>query len=191
MVENSLEKWKTVEEFPNYEVSSFGNVRSKDRISTRNGSETRLNVKMLKPRLIKGYLRVVLYSGNRKTHKAFQVHRLVAAAFIPNPENKPCVNHKDENRCNNCVDNLEWCTHKYNSNYGTAIERRVKHQNWGSIADKQAIAVEQCDKNGNIIKTWPSMIECERQAGFRNGSISKCCAGYLKTYKGYVWRKAK
>ena len=190
MAKISVEEWRTVQDFPNYEVSNFGNVRSKDRVSMRRGVPARIKGELLLPQDIGGYKRVTLYGGTRKAHKQFQVHRLVAQAFIPNPYGKPCINHKDENRANNHVSNLEWCTHKYNSNYGTAIRRRVSHQDWDSIAEKQAIAVEQIDMNGNIVKVWPSMMDCERQSEFRSSGISRCCSGYLKTYKGYVWRKA-
>ena len=188
-VRNSIEEWRTVPDCPNYEVSSFGNVRSKDRIAIRNGVPARIKGQMLKPKIDRGYQIVTLYLGNREAHIQIGIHRLVAKAFIPNPNNYPCVNHKDEIKANNHMDNLEWCTYKYNSNYGTAIERRVLHQDWDSIARKQAIQVEQLDKDGNVIKVWPSMIECERQTGMRAVSISRCCGGYLKTYRGYKWRK--
>jgi len=191
MVENGscVEIWKTVPDFPNYEVSNFGNVRSVDRVSERNGSNARIKGKTLKAhKMNDGYMRVVLYSGKRDKHKNFPVHRLVASAFIPNPDNLPCINHKDENRSNNCVDNLEWCTHKYNSNYGTAIQRRVQHQEWQSIADKQSYRVMQCEKDGTPIREWKSMIECERKTGIKCAGISKCCSGHLKTYRGYKWK---
>lgn len=187
---NGVEEWRTVPDFPNYEVSNFGNVRSKDRVSERNGSNANIKGMLLKTRIMKGgYRRATLYSGTRANHKQFAVHRLVAMLFIPNPENLPCVNHKDENPENNHADNLEWCTHKYNSNYGTAIERRVKHQDWKSIADKQATPVLQMLPNGTLVKEWPSMMECERQTGMKSCSICLACQGKLKTYKGYVWRK--
>lgn len=190
MAEVGVEIWKTVPEFPNYEVSNFGNVRSKDRISVRRGNPAQLKGQRLKQKCDRGYMRVTFYSGDREHHREYSVHRLVATLFIPNPDNLPCVNHKDENRSNNHVDNLEWCTYKYNSNYGTSIERRVKHQNWESIARKHSVPVEQCDINGNVIARWDSMIDCERKTGFKSCSISLACSGFLKTYKGYIWRKA-
>lgn len=187
---NGVEVWKTVPDFPNYEVSNFGNVRSKDRISERKGNDANLKGIQLKTSIIKGgYHRVSLYFGSRNEHKQFCVHRLVAEMFIPNPQNLPCVNHKDENPNNNYVENLEWCTHKYNSNYGTAIERRVKHQDWKSIADKQSYPVIQCLKDGTPIKAWSSMTECERRTGMKCSGISKCCRGDLKTYRGFIWKR--
>ena len=115
------------------------------------------------------------------------MHRLVADAFIPNPNGLKYVNHKDENKMNNNVSNLEWCTAKYNSNYGTSIARRVEHQDWTSIADKQSKTVYQYSKSLSLIRVWKSTAECGRNS-FNPASISKCCAGHLKTYKGFIWR---
>lgn len=188
---NSIEVWKTVRGFPSYEVSSYGRVRSVDRISSRNGSSALIHGAELKQRKDpRGYLRVTLYAGARDNCKHMSVHRLVADTFIPNPNGLACVNHKDEDKLNNRAENLEWCTHKYNSNYGTAIARRVQHQDWKSIAEKQSTPVNQYDLNGNLIRTWESMSECEREAGFKIVGISKCCSGKLKTYRGYKWKKA-
>ena len=192
MAENGscIEEWRKVDGFPNYEVSSFGNVRGKDRIVMRKGTPARIKGQQLKQHETRGYYRVVLYFGNRNAHKEFHVHRLVASAFVPNPNGLPCINHKDENKMNNHVSNLEWCTYKYNSNYGTAIDRRVQRQDWLSIAEKQSTPVEQLNADGTRVKLWPSMMECERQTGMTSSGISRCCSGYLKTYRGYKWRKA-
>lgn len=181
------EQWRTIDGFPEYEVSSYGNVRSKDRIVTRKGYPSRIKGVQLKQFYSRGYMRVALYNGNRSSRKQFLVHRLVADAFIPNPLHKEYINHKDENKLNNMVDNLEWCTAKYNSNYGTSIRRRVMHQDWQSIADKQSKTVYQYDKDMHIIRVWKSTVECER-GGYNSSSVSRCCNGYLKTYKGYIWR---
>lgn len=182
-----MEDWRTVEGYPNYKVSSLGNVKSIDRIVIRNGNKTKLKGKILKPKIEKnGYLRVTLYNG-RKDFATFSIHRLVALAFIPNPNNYLCVNHKDENPQNNNVNNLEWCTHKYNSNYGTAIKRRVIHQDWESISNKQSKVVIQFDKNMKKIKEYRSTVECSKY-GYNSSSVSKCCNGKLKTYKGFIWR---
>lgn len=97
------EIWKEVKEAPNYEVSNLGRVRNK-------------NGKVLKPSINHGYFHVVLMNG--KTRLTRRVHKLVMNAFVPNPDNLPCINHKDEVRTNNRLDNLEWCTNEYNLNYG-------------------------------------------------------------------------
>lgn len=185
-----MEIWKTVEGFENYEVSNRGNVRSKDRVAIRKGKETHLKGMMLLPSMNeRGYKRVTLYGGNRTKRKQILVHRLVAEAFLDNPVGLPYINHKDENPQNNSVENLEWCTAKYNSNYGTAIERRVAHQDWRSISAKQSIAVMQLTMDGEIVNTYESMTEASN-SGFKIPGISKCCKGFLKSYRGYVWRYA-
>ena len=180
------EEWVTVQNFPNYEVSNMGNVRSKDRIVIRKGNPTKILGMDLKPRFINGYYRVTLYAGNRAHKKQYMVHRLVAEHFIENPHNYPYINHKDENKLNNVVDNLEWCTAKYNSNYGTSIQRRVAHQDWQSIADKQSIAVCQYSRDGQLIKEYKSLSQAERESDgyFKVRGISRNIKGYLKQYKG-------
>ena len=141
-----------------YEVSSLGRVRSiiteKILKPGRCGKKGSRNYK---------YLHVVLYDKNKSKHN-YKVHRLVAIAFIPNPLNLPQVNHKDENPENNCVDNLEWCTNKYNCNYGTRNERQGKgHINHPSRS-KKVICVE----TGVI---YPSAAEVSRQF--------KCCESHI------------
>lgn len=107
-----MEEYREIKGFEGlYEVSNYGNVRS----LKRNKILKQINIKG-------GYKRVSLYKYGEQYFKA--IHRLVAEAFIPNPDNLPCVNHKDENPSNNNVKNLEWCDYKYNINYGTANERR-------------------------------------------------------------------
>lgn len=120
-----------------YEVSSYGRVRSLDRYDSRN--------RFRKGRILKlsdngrGYLIVGLHSNNKV--KNFLVHRLVAEAFLPNPENLTEVNHKDEDKSNNCVDNLEWCNRNYNINYGTAKirgrETAIKNGYWTGLSKEE------------------------------------------------------
>lgn len=124
-----------------------------------------------------GYMRVPLSSDKKKF---WSVHRLVAMAFIPNPDNLPEVNHKDENTTNNHEENLEWCTRKYNANYGTAMKR---------MAATNSKPVEQM-KGGEVVKRWESIKAAGEDTGFDRGNISKCCTGKSRTYKGYEWRFA-
>ena len=117
------EKWKDIEGFDNYRISNLGRVQSCKKII---GCDDKVigftDVKLLKPWDDgRGYRKVSLF--NNKKRKDIRVHILVAKAFIPNPNNYPIINHKDENPSNNRVDNLEWCTNKYNSNYGTGKTR--------------------------------------------------------------------
>ena len=162
------EIWKDIEGYEGYQVSNMGRVRS-----FKYGK-----VRILKPVANKnGYLKVQLYKNN--SLKTIFIHRLVAMAFIPNPNNLPQVNHKDEDKTNNIVSNLEWCDAKYNSNYGTARKRMI---------EKIQKVVIQIDKNTNvIINIFPSLMEAERQTGYNHGHICKCCKGKLKTTGGYKW----
>lgn len=120
------EIWRPVKEYEGYyEVSNLGRVRSIDRyVNTKGDSKRIRNGRVLKGILHNEYVWVTLSKDNLKSKK--RVHRIVAEAFLPNPDNLPQVNHKDEDKTNNNVDNLEWCTAKYNMNYGTLRERRVQ-----------------------------------------------------------------
>ena len=88
-----------------------------------------------------GYFTVCLYKN--KTHKYYLIHRLVALTFIPNPDNLPCVNHKDEDKTNNRIDNLEWCDHKYNSNYKGVLKRRSQRMKENGIYEKIALKLRK------------------------------------------------
>lgn len=119
------EKWLPIEGFSRYEISNWGRVKSLER-TTPNGN--RGGVRHRPEKIMKGcnfgyeYLKVNLRDDSGKTHNK-KVHRLVAQHFIPNPDNKPCTNHKDFNRCNNHIDNLEWVTYKENNDHKKAAGR--------------------------------------------------------------------
>ena len=173
------EYWKPVVGYEGlYMVSNWGRVKSFDRwVKSRNGSVRFCKGRILKPLTSSsGYLCVNLYKNNIK--KEYLVHRLVAEAFIDNPDNLSQVNHRDENKLNNNVDNLEWCDAKYNINFGTCIERRSK---------KKSKPVLQYTLDGEFVREWPSTMEAARN-GFNQGNIWMCCQGKLKTYKGYIWK---
>ena len=133
-----IEEWRPIPGYEGlYEVSNTGRVRSLDKYDSMN--------RFLRGRILRlftdglGYLRAQLYSNSKR--KSFLVHRLVAQAFIPNPDNLPQVNHRDENPSNDSVDNLEWCDGKYNVNYGTRIDRirdiRLKNGTYTGLSKEE------------------------------------------------------
>lgn len=157
-----IEIFKDIEGYEGlYQISNYGNVKSLN--FNRTGKE-----KILKPtKNSDGYLQICLHKQGIKKH---YIHRLVAQAFIENPNNLPQVNHKDEDKTNNYIENLEWCERKYNINYGTRTDK----------CSKQVLCVE----TGVV---YPSTIEVERQLGFNNANIGKCCNGRYKQAYGYTW----
>lgn len=177
MQENLKEIWKDIEGYEGaYQVSDQGNVKTLSRKVKCGNGYVITKEKILSPgRDSSGYL-VVRLSKNNKG-KTYKIHRLVAIAFIPNPLNLPQVNHKDENKINPKADNLEWCTNKYNCNYGTHNERMSK-----SLSKK----VYQYTLEGKFIRDWKSTLECN-EGGFNHRHISECCLGKRKTHKKFKW----
>lgn len=157
------EVWKDIDGYEkSYQVSNLGNVRSVERIGENN---RKYPMQMLKKRLNwKGYPKVCLNKHGHK--KIFSVHRLVAKAFIPNPDNLPQVNHKDENKENNNVNNLEWCTAGYNNNYGLRNKKVAKK------LGKPVIAIRLVDGK----REWyRSTCEAGRKIGTSQSNIWKAC----------------
>lgn len=177
MIEKEI--WKDIENYEGlYQISSFGNVKS---LNYRNTGKEHL----LSFGLGKDYLYVGL-SKNGKV-KIFKVHRLVATAFIDNPENLPCVNHIDEDKTNNRVDNLEWCSYEYNNNYGTRISRSLKSL---KLRNRKSAPKEvlQFTKEGKFVNEYPSLHEAKRCTGINQGNICSCCLGRYNTIGGYIWK---
>ena len=161
--------------YEGYEVSNFGRVRSLNYNRTNKIRELKSYTNKF------GYLRTYLRKDN--VTKYIFVHRLVANVFIPNPLNLSQVNHKDENKTNNNVENLEWCTCTYNINYGSRNEKSAKTNTNGKKSKK----VLQFSLTGEFIREWPSTMECGRN-GFIQGNVAACCRGQYKKHKGYIWR---
>lgn len=173
------EIWKDIDGYGGkYQVSNLGRVRS-----TYAGTKHRIVI--LKPMAQKnGYLYVMLWQNNKKKHKL--IHRLVALSFIENPNNYSEVNHKDENKENNNMDNLEWCEHKTNINYGMCkqkiSESKINHP-------RHSKTTYQYTKVGQLIQIWPSAAEIERQLGYCAHVIGDCRSGKIKSAYGYVWKE--
>lgn len=175
------EVWKDFEYNGNvyYQVSNYGRARSLDRYRILfNGVKAIIRGKILKAQLSK--------KGYYSYHFSFdgvcvvkRVNRIVAELFIPNPNNYPEVNHIDENTKNNCVNNLEWCTHKYNMNYGTRTIR---------VSEKTSKKIEQYDLQGNFIKEWDSLASASRSLNISRGTLCSCIKGQVKSCGGYQWK---
>lgn len=167
------EIWKDISGFEElYQVSNYGRVKSLPR---KTGNQY-CNGVIKKAYNEFGYNRIQLVRKDRK--KWFFIHRLVAEAFIPNPNNLPQINHIDGNKTNNNVDNLEWCTQKQNTIH--AYKNGLK----------KTRCIMQYDLSNNFIRNWDSIIDASRTLSIDRSSIQICCAGKYKTAGGYIWRYA-
>ena len=179
------EIWKDIEGYEGlYQVSNFGRVKSLERWRKGNGKSVLVKGKIKCPRDNgRGYYVVNLYKNNQR--KVEYIHRLVAMAFIPNPNNLPQVNHKSEIKNDNSVGNLEWCSCKYNNSYGTKGERlTLTNRN----NKKTSSPILQFDLDGNFIKEWPSIREVHRSGIARCENVYRACAGIYKQANGFIWR---
>lgn len=181
-----MEIWKDIEGFEGrYQISNLGNVMSLNYMS-------RGYAALLTPKInVKGYMWVALWQ--HKKCKPMLVHRLVASAFIENPNNYPIVNHKDENPLNNNVSNLEWCTHKYNVQYSLNLhpermrkigERRVRKR----APYKLSKRVRQIDLlSGEVVREYQSLADIKWTLGKNNYNVRECCLGNRNKAYGYKW----
>ena len=164
---SEVETFVKIEGFEKYEVSNLGKIRNIE------------SGRLLKPFLNKnGYLMYGLYGYDKR--KRLYLHRIMATAFIDNPEGKPCVNHIDENKTNNDLSNLEWCTARENLVHGTRTKR---------AAEKHFKKVIQLDLNDNVLNTFKSIKQAEQETGALARNISACCNGRRKSAGGFKWRK--
>lgn len=170
-----FEVWQDIPGYEGrYQASTYGRIKSLERKGTF--------LKVLKPIIHKnGYAFVDLYKNNRK--KRFSIHRLISMTFLPKWENEYTqVNHKDENKLNNRVENLEWCTCEYNINYGTGKQKR---------SNSKSKTVLQLDISKHLIRKWKSATEVEKQIGYSRRNICFCCNGKRKTAHGFLWQYAE
>ena len=201
-MENRIEIWKPVVGYEGlYEVSSLGRVRSLDRYD---GRGHRISGCFLKPIInLKGYCRIGLSKDGKA--KMFQLHRLVAEAFIPNPDNKPQIDHINTIKTDNTVflnedgsinyekTNLRWVTSKENINNPltkTKMQINARKPSKGKYGKEHhnSKPISQYTKDGEFIKTWDSIMDVERGLGIFASSISYCAKGIYKTAGGYIWR---
>lgn len=175
------EIWKDIEGYEGiFQVSNLGRIRSLDRyVNTCHGAKRIQKGRILKPTKCKnGYYEAQInHKGKRKI---FLLHRLVGKYFLENPDNLPEINHKDEDVSNNCVENLEWCTSKYNANYGTRNIRMMEGRNFKPVI--------QLSKNGEFIKKWDKMSDACKETGADCSSLIRVCKGKQKTCVGYIWK---
>ena len=181
------EIWKDIEGYEGlYQVSNLGNVKSLDHMRKNGTNEYMQKGKLLKPQLNNKtrYFHIRL-SKNGKV-KNFLLHRIIAQAFIVNPNNYKEINHKDENPSNNSLQNLEWCDKKYNINYGKGNQIRSQTEIKTKKGGKR---VYQFDLENNLLKIWNNQLEIKKELGIsQTNNISNCCNGKRKSAYGYKWR---
>lgn len=184
------EIWKDIKDYEDYyEVSNLGNVRSKGReyVDKLGRCRTVLPIKRKIQKLKIGYLAVDLNVNGGKEKKF--VHRLIAEAFLPNPENKQTVNHKDGNKLNNDISNLEWVTYSENNKHAT--DTGLRKSPWIDKFGEEhpnSKPVIQLDKNGNVLNRFTCAREANRKTGINYKYISRCCLGERMSTGGFIWK---
>jgi hypothetical protein len=186
-VNTMKEIWLPIKGYEDYyEVSNFGRIKSLNRVV---GDRVRIE---LPERIMKmskneaGYWMVDLYKKSKRTTN--RVHRLVAEAFIPNPKNKPQVNHKDSNRANSCVSNLEWCTPSENTQHGYDFGNLTGY--WSGrlgYENKSSKPIIQRSISGDFIREFAGQMEAERSTGIFQANIGKVCRGERNHAGGFLW----
>jgi hypothetical protein len=163
------EIWKNIKDYEGlYQVSNLGNIKSNKRKGT-NGIITKQLSKI-------GYYIVDLYKNSKRETK--YLHRIIAETFISNPNNFPCINHKNGIKTDNRIDNLEWCSYSENNKHAYSLGLKTNCKQ-----------IKQIDiKTNKTIKTFYSMNEASRQIHISQSSISLCCNGKQKTAGGYIWK---
>lgn len=170
-----MEIWKDIPGYiGNYQISNLGRIKN---LNWHNSHKAK--IVELKPDK-SGYVRLRI-----KKEKTLKIHRLVATAFIPNPDGLPLINHKNENKADNRVENLEWCDAKYNVTYN-GNSQRIGDKLRNGPCSKMVAMVDS--KTGIIMRVFPSAMEIERYYGYDRSNINKCCRNERKQAYGYVWK---
>lgn len=179
---DKIERWRPVPvpEFGEYyAISDMGRVRSLPRTSRRR----RYRGKILRPvKMSSGYLYISMRVRGKGLNKLCRIHRLVAEAFLPNPDNLPVVNHKNEDKTDNRASNLEWCSVGYNANYGHGALTR---NDMNRLRCNKRVAMY---RGNSKVCEFESSVEAESCIGIRAGNIRQCCRGVTKSAGGYTWR---
>lgn len=178
------ELWKPIEGYEGlYEVSNLGRIKALDRTHIQRGNRGCIYSHIYKGRIMKpicekesGYRSISLYKNGKMTK--YNIHRIVAKAFIPNPNNLPQINHKDENKTNNRADNLEWCSTLYNLTFGSRLSR---------IAEKRAKKVAMLNEDGKPVMVFSNISKIERDYGIHHSNIIAVCQGKRERAGGYKW----
>lgn len=182
------EIWKDIEWYEwLYQVSNLGRVKRLEKVINNQRWLFILEEQILKGSMSLWYKRVTLSKNLIK--KDYKIHRLIAQAFIPNPDNKPFINHKNWIRNDNTIDNLEWCTPKENVNHSYKVllnKSPMYGRKWA--LSHISIKRNQYDLEWNFIKTWDSWADIQRELWIHRGDISKCCKWKLKTAWGFIWK---
>lgn len=184
-----MEIWKDIAGYEGlYQVSNFGNVRSLN--WRKRGIVQNLYLKKQN----RGYRHVELTKdGVRKAHT---IHRLVAETFIPNPNNYPVINHKDEDKTNNNAANLEWCTYQHNVKHSMLLhpDRSFGCHSGGNPNKGKPYSrmdkVIQLSKDGLVLRVWDSLVSIKHEKGYNEWSIGECCRGQRKSAYGFKWQFA-
>lgn len=176
------EVWRDIEGFDGYQVSNMGRVKNLN--YNRTGEERVLQATDNGQK----YLVLSLCKDGKKYNK--RVHRLVAEAFLPNPDNKPEIDHINTDRRDNRVENLRWCTNKENINNPLTIRKLSINAKKCEFGKSRSISVEQYSKDGLLLETYPSAAEAERQTGINHTSITACCRNQQGSAGSYLWRYA-
>lgn len=183
------EIWKDIAGYEGlYQISNLGNVKSLARYKQNHNKLQKVEERILKPNITnKGYYYVMLNKNGKQKHK--MIHILIAQAFIPNPNNYPIVNHKDGNKLNINIRNLEWSSYSHNNKEAYRLGLRIApttnklgYDNWKSKP------IYQYDLDGNFIREWACSLEVKRQLNINPSNITSCCRGERNKAGGYIWK---